>query len=475
MWSEIMRGAAADNFASVQAKFAEQMEAFDVELDEVSSEKSADASGEQEETSLQLYKEPTAASGETTGLAYVWLLVSTFLFTLSITLPVYIILAGLIALLTFALFSAVLFTEAASFEMANGGLGILGGLCLVAGIGLIAALRYSLGFSDDERLQKSLRGTLIRWLAILLLLLTLAAWLIDFQSELGASIVLGVVMADTLSILLGFLWFGGRFSWRSLIDAVKHFRTSPFWARAWSMASSLASGLAAFLMVIVWGAMPSALEMASEEDWATTLSSLEEGGSAEQPGWLGRMSAAPSAPSIPDFPTDSNSAARLNECFQTLSGDFGSRNSARARAIRRVQNGGRLNEYDAQDLVQTVILDVCSRHSRHNIDELEPYFSRSVSNAINDVSRSGWSRRCSLEHWDLDGGDFRPPQHDMAQMYDVKRILCRRLSQEEREVLLLAAEGKTGPEIARELRISSSAARKRLERARSSLVASLEE
>lgn len=155
--------------------------------------------------------------------------------------------------------------------------------------------------------------------------------------------------------------------------------------------------------------------------------------------------------------------ARWNDCFQELYVGAGDQSLyelqvRRARAKTRGFFG-----IDPEDIVSETMARVCKAHSKEAKRDLTPYFVKSVSNAIVDVERMRAGTRCRYRVPDTHATEPFTPEEPQPSAEDV---LCR-LSEDDQEVLRLDLAEYTGPQIAEELGISHTAARKRLQRARS--------
>lgn len=142
------------------------------------------------------------------------------------------------------------------------------------------------------------------------------------------------------------------------------------------------------------------------------------------------------------------------------------------RQLRRARRATR-SIATAEDIVQETLLRVCARHERRALSgRLEPYFTSAITNAL----REGYRRRVRTpemcEYVDGDLPQRGSPDFRYAS-WEIERALCR-LSADQRDILVLRAQGYSSREIARMLGVTDVSARQRYSRARQQLRIALE-
>ena len=396
---------------------------------------------------------PEEPEPQVRGMASIWLTGATISFMLTIVAPLLLASGALGSVIVFGLLLLFIMPHDDPTRLVQSGGTILVLVGLMGSITLAAGLRYTLGLDEEQRLEQSMRSMIMKWLIVTLGSLTLWVALWEVDSTLEATLAHGVILADMVTLILAGSWFGGRLSWDSLVATIRTCRQHPFVAGAWSALSSAASFAAAAAFVILSSAGPSILEQAadgdgfSEVDWMATMQSS----GARSPGGWGSGWTSPEH-------------ARFQECIERLYENKYSLRPPYEKAIRDVYHGSRFSKADAEDIVHTAILDVCTHHAtKKKLQDIVPYFHRSVDNQLKTVAKSGWEQRCELSQWKQPIRE--PNQFNRVKLHDIKQLMCK-LSQQDQEVLLLAIEGNSDREMAEELGISRGAARKRLQRAR---------
>lgn len=178
---------------------------------------------------------------------------------------------------------------------------------------------------------------------------------------------------------------------------------------------------------------------------------------------------------VPDMrPTPQpDDSSDFGVCVDTLMGrraDDGSTEYERQLQRARRSTGGIAS---AEDIVQETLLRVCARHERRALSgRLEPYFARAITNAL----REGYRRRVrtpeTCEYVDRERPQHGSPDSRYAS-WEIERALCR-LSADQRDILVLRAQGYSSREIARMLGVTDVTARQRYSRARQQLRIALE-
>lgn len=159
---------------------------------------------------------------------------------------------------------------------------------------------------------------------------------------------------------------------------------------------------------------------------------------------------------------NSEEEARWSECFNELF--VGASDTTEfERAMKRIR--WKVRGADAESIAADAMIRVCSQHKQRPISgKLAAYYTTAISNAIKDAAKKH-RRECPF----TDPNDLnRAVTPNPTARRELEEVLCR-LEPKDREVIELDLAGYTGREIADELKISHSAARKRLERAKEAL------
>ena len=131
------------------------------------------------ETALVLAQEPTRSltiveerespqETKVTGIAGLWLLVSTILFTLSVYIPIYLLLSciGLFIVLTFNTY--LFFGDSGNWNMASAPMAVVLGIGGVIVTSMLVGLGRALTYSEEEKLKTSVRELIFTVLLIVL-------------------------------------------------------------------------------------------------------------------------------------------------------------------------------------------------------------------------------------------------------------------------------------------------------------------
>lgn len=171
----------------------------------------------------------------------------------------------------------------------------------------------------------------------------------------------------------------------------------------------------------------------------------------------------------PPQPTREVVRTPFEECAEDLAEANSGQKSERDLAIGRLVRDGHRRE-DAEDVAQLTIVIVCLKYERGEVREYVPYFVRSVGR--NAAKRSSRDRLVAcdpsdfydLQTWSMPAGG--------SEFQDHERAFCG-LDESNKKLILAAAAGYTGEELAGQLGVSPAAARQRLSRARAALLAGM--
>lgn len=400
-----------------------------------------DVVSEQPEGALIAYEEPPQPphTAPVSGAAKLWLWLSTLSFSLLVTFPVYLVIAAAIFLITLMANGVLLFESVDAIKMAELGpaLVISGGL--IAGCFFFGGIAHVFNLSLEEPTGVSLRGFIISWLASVLGALTFLVWLIKFETTTGATLAVGVATANASTLLLGYSWYGGKRSIRKTIEEFRHLKEHPFAAGVWSTVSSTMSAAAAIGLLILWTLIPAT--MPAEH---------------EQPEWLNQAMHASSTPSLSSLSSHTLGASSVrgnqsdfNSCLSRLMSEPTPQHSYQSAAITRVRTQTRLNDYDADDVIQKVMINVCLKHAREPTTDLPMYFNKSVRYSIIDARRN-WSRQCDLGQPLIDDSISHDPRAQMRALLTTKWLICQ-LKPAEQELVDLYLQGYGDREIGEHL------------------------
>lgn len=158
---------------------------------------------------------------------------------------------------------------------------------------------------------------------------------------------------------------------------------------------------------------------------------------------------------------------RFEDCVEQLAPE---QEGALGGAVLDAQRRGEryFDRPEAEDLAIATLLAVCREYQNHHVDDLKPYYFRSLQNAF----RKRWrAPRNESWHADADGfgaGYLEPSALDaLIKARDLRCLgeAMRALPEADRAVVYAWIEHESHPRVARQLGISSDAARQRFSRA----------
>ena len=411
------------------------------------------------ETELVVHEEtpsspPPSPPPKVSGVASLWMMLSTIVFTLGIYLPIYLFIGLFVLLIVVALNAALFFGSGDGLTMANMPVAFTMGIGGVLSLSMLVGLGRSLSFSEEEKLETSVRALIFTALSVVLLVLTGLFWFIDIESSVSATAAASVMVANASTLVLGYVWFGGTMTWSRLVNGLRDLYQHPFAAGVWSCFSTLANGAVALGVIILMQALPTALGMFEDkfpEYFDEYVSEAESTSSA--------LSLSRPITSRKDF----------DDCFQKLMREPYGETSYKEQAVWRVRRKTGFNTPRSEDVVHKVLLNVCLSHQAKPTDHLPSYFNASINKGILTAQRR-WSRECSLKRnikWIDDGHSRRQSELTLEEL---QALFCQ-LGEQDRQILELShLNNLDDRQIGRILDISEGAVRQRRSRAKSRLL-----
>ena len=433
------------------------------------------------EASQKDVKQPLPASREpqVRGLGYVWMIASTVCFVVLILTPLLSFLALVVSLCTSGLIALSLDDSAVKGTGAGALLGMLGGLIVPFVAVLVASMSHALSAPEEGSQTQTSATRRIIAVASCTVLVFMGLAAMAGPTELGFGLMIGVIYGGGLIAGVGTTWYGGKFSWNTLVRGLRRARHAPFAAGMWSALSTALSVAVVAGGFVAWNASPE-LRRELLGEWIDKLDAafkepqqgppaVESSAQQETPAEEVVVKRPPTL-STTNFNAQAQTSNDLrNECFDELANRPDVQRSQRRKEIGRLMRKFRLSWEDSEDIVSTAILSVCVRHGEEPVRHLVPYFKSSVNNKFVTMYARTWSRECSLNG--VTDTMIAPPPEGLLH---VKEVMCHKLSVQEQDILELAAKGYTSSEIAHAFDVSAVTARQRLSRARKHFKAELD-
>jgi len=299
-----------------------------------------------------------------------------------------------------------------------------------------------------------------------------------FSLFIGSAVAAGAVAfigragseetADTLAVLgapalLVAAAGAARLAWKAWMagaSAVARFgRASTF--RALSVA---AAGSALTLVLVASAAPVDAARRVGPTADLFQVPNASERGAAEGP-LLGGTLTLPFARGGGD--RTSPEALRFEDCVERLAPEQA---GALGGAVLDAQRQGEryFDRADAEDLAIATLLAVCKEYQNHHVDDLKPYYFRSLQNAFRKRWRAPRNEPWHADAEGLGAGYLEPSTLDaLIKAQDLRCLgeAMRFLPEADRAVVYAWIEHESHPQVAKQLGISSEAARQRFHRA----------